>query len=201
VFTHKFIAGTNGQTVLALHGTGGTENDLISLAQSLFPEANVLAPRGNVTERGMARFFKRFAEGVFDVENLKAETLKLANFVLDSSQKYNFNADRVWGMGFSNGANIAASLLLERPEILSGAILLRAMTPFEPENLPDLNGKPIYIASGQYDPIVPVNDVSRLADIFRDTGANVKHQFVAGDHGLVSHEIESLKSWLGEINH
>jgi phospholipase/carboxylesterase len=200
VFIHKFIAGTSGQTVLALHGTGGTENDLVPLAQSLFPDANILAPRGNVMERGMARFFKRFAEGVFDVENLKSETQKLADFVLESSQKYDFDASQVWGMGFSNGANIAASLLLERPEILSGAVLLRAMIPFEPDALPDLTNKPIFIASGQYDPIVPVNDVVNLADILRDAGAKVKHQIVAGDHGLVSHEIESLKAWLGETN-
>ncbi|HEX9995902.1 MAG TPA: hypothetical protein VGB45_02065, partial [Abditibacterium sp.] len=128
-FIHQFLSGTTETTVLALHGTGGNENDLVSLAQTIFPGANVLSPRGNISENGANRFFRRFAEGIFDLENLREETEKLANFVIQSSQRYGFAANDVIALGYSNGANIAASVLLSRPEILRGAILLRAMTP------------------------------------------------------------------------
>ena len=199
-FQHQFLAGNSGEkTVLALHGTGGTERDLVGLAQKLFPGASVLAPRGNISERGAARFFARHAEGVFDLESLHHETAKLASFVEDAAQNYGFDAANVWALGFSNGANIAASLLLSHPHVLKGAVLLRAMTPFSPERVPDLRGKSVFLASGQYDPIVEISDVAGLADLLRNGGADVKHEIVAADHGLVGHEIETIAEWVKAV--
>ena len=195
-FIHQFELGTTGQIVLALHGTGGTERDLLSLAQSLFPGANVLSPRGKVSERGANRFFKRFAEGVFDLEDLKKQTDDLADFVGLSSRKYGFDAGNVWALGYSNGANIAASLLLQRPQVLAGALLLRAMTPFVSEQLPDLRGRRIFLAAGRFDPIVPVDDVEKLAGTFRESGAEVELRFQNAGHELVREEIEAIRAWV-----
>lgn len=195
-FIHQFVRGTGATTVLALHGTGGTETDLIPLAQSLFTDANVLAPRGNVSENGAARFFRRFAEGVFDLENLREETAKLAAFVAASSREYGFEAHKVVALGYSNGANIAASLLLWRPETLAGAVLLRGMTPFEPQNPPDLNGKPIFLASGRLDPIVPIQNVENLAQMLQKAGADVALRWQNASHSLANEEIEAAREFV-----
>ncbi len=197
-FIHQFVRGTSATTVLALHGTGGVETDLIPLAQSLFPNARVLAPRGNISENGAARFFRRFAEGVFDLENLREETAKLADFVAASGQKYGFEAQKVVALGYSNGANIAASLLLSRPETLAGAVLLRGMTPFEPQNRPDLDGKAIFLASGRFDPIVPTQSVENLAQIFQRAGADVELRWENASHGLTSADIEAAREFVAQ---
>jgi len=128
-------------TLLLLHGTGGNEDDLISVGKMLSSSASLLSPRGKVLENGMPRFFKRLAEGVFDIEDLKFRTKELADFVMGASKVYGFDLNRTIAMGFSNGANIAASLLLSYPETIKGAILFRAMVPFIPDSLPDLSGK------------------------------------------------------------
>lgn len=197
-FSYQFVRGTSATTVLALHGTGGAETDLIPLAQSLFANASVLAPRGNVSENGAARFFRRFAEGVFDLENLCEETAKLADFVAASSQKYSFEAENVVALGYSNGANIAASLLLSRPEILAGAVLLRGMTPFEPQNLPDLSRKAIFLAAGRFDPIVPIHNIENLSRMFQRAGADVTLCWEGGSHGLVNAEIEAARAFVAQ---
>lgn len=195
-FIHKFYQGTTSQTVLALHGTGGTESDLVSLAQTLFPGANVLSPRGKVSERGANRFFRRLAEGVFDLEDLRKQTDDLADFVTASAPQYGFDATQVWALGYSNGANIAASLLLQRSDVLAGATLLRAMTPFEPSVLPDLSGKRIFLAAGRFDPLVPVANIENLARLFREGGAEVELRFQNAGHDLMREEIEAIKEWL-----
>lgn len=197
-FIHHYQAGSRDFTVLALHGTGGSETDLIPLAQSLFAGANVLAPRGRVSENGAARFFRRFAEGVFDLENLRAETENLAAFVTQSARKYAFDSQKVVALGYSNGANIAASLLLCRPETLAGAVLLRAMTPFQTENWPDLSGKPIFLAAGRFDPIVPTQNIENLAQIFQSAGANVKLHWENAAHGLTSADIEAARQFIAQ---
>ncbi|BCM93473.1 putative hydrolase MhqD [Abditibacteriota bacterium] len=195
-FIHQFEAGTGEQTVLALHGTGGTERDLVPLARSLFPAANILSPRGKVSERGANRFFKRLAEGVFDLNDLHQQTDDLADFVIDSATKYAFDPAQVWALGYSNGANIAASLLLQRAETLSGAVLLRAMTPFEPPIVPNLVGKRIFLASGRFDPLVPVVNIENLSRLFREGGANVELRFQNAGHDLTREELEAIKQWL-----
>ncbi|MDP9254855.1 MAG: alpha/beta hydrolase, partial [Verrucomicrobiota bacterium] len=138
-FVHEFVSGTSERTLLLLHGTGGNEHDLIPLGRELDPAAALLSPRGKVLENGMPRFFRRLAEGVFDLEDLKKRTHELADFVVAETQHRKFAADQIVAVGYSNGANIAASMLLLRPEILRAAILFRAMVPLAPNNLPDLS--------------------------------------------------------------
>jgi phospholipase/carboxylesterase len=155
-------------TFLLLHGTGGNEQDLIPLAYELDKSAAILSPRGKVLENGITpRFFRRLAEGVFDLEDLKFRTNELADFVIDASKTYDFDLQYVIAVGYSNGANIAASLLLLRPEIFSSAILFRAMVPLVPEKLPDLSSKYIFMSSGLYDPIVSRQDAERLFSLFK----------------------------------
>lgn len=195
-FIHEFHPGTSARTVLALHGTGGDERDLVPLARTLLPDAAILSPRGRVLERGANRFFKRFAEGVFDLEDLRLQTDALAEFVAACARKYGFDTANVWALGYSNGANIAASLLLQRPKVLAGAVLLRAMTPFEPTASPDLSGKRLFLAAGRFDPIVPVADVQNLARLFQESGAHVELRFQNAGHDLAREEIEAARTWL-----
>ncbi|HJX26089.1 MAG TPA: hypothetical protein VJ252_08025, partial [Chthoniobacterales bacterium] len=136
-FIHEFVPGTSGRTLLLLHGTGGNEHDLLPLGRVLDPTAALLSPRGKILENGMPRFFRRLAEGVFDLEDLKKRTHELADFVAASAEQYQFAADKLVAVGYSNGANIAGSMLLLRPETFRTAILFRAMVPLVPENLPD----------------------------------------------------------------
>ena len=141
-FIHRFVPATDAYapTLVALHGTGGDEAALIPLAPAIHPGAAVLSPRGRVLERGMPRFFARLSEGVFDQEDLAKRTIELADFIAWAAERYGFDPRRVYAVGHSNGANIAASVLLARPEALAGGVLFRAMVPFEPEALPDLSG-------------------------------------------------------------
>ena len=185
-------------TILALHGTGGDENDLIPLARMVSPDAAILSPRGNVLENGMPRFFKRLAEGVFDLEDLKARTADLAQFIAAAAAKYTFEPSRVVALGYSNGANIAASLMFSNPGILKGAILLRAMVPFEPERLPPLQGTSVLLSAGRQDPMIPQASTSRLAAILKQAGADVTLSWYDTGHGLVPREMEQATRWFGE---
>src|SRR5882762_10774367 len=176
-FIHEFVPGTSNRTLLLLHGTGGNERDLIALGRELDPNAALLSPRGKVLENGMPRFFRRLAEGVFDLEDLKYRTNELADFVTAAAQHYGFATDQFVAVGYSNGANIAASLLLLRPEILRAAILFRAMVPLVPDRLPDLSSVRVWIGAGDQDPIIPPSEAQRLAKLFRDAGADVTIRF------------------------
>src|ERR1700752_1383617 len=137
-FIHVFQppAEPGGPILLLLHGTGGNEHDVVPVAALLLPGAGVLSPRGKVLERGMPRFFRRLAEGVFDIEDLKLRTAELGDFVTASAAEHHFSTRDVTGVGFSNGANIAGALLLLRPGVLGGAVLIRAMVPLIPDTLP-----------------------------------------------------------------
>jgi phospholipase/carboxylesterase len=184
-------------TFLLLHGTGGNEQDLIPLAYELDQRAAILSPRGKVIENGVApRFFRRLAEGVFDLEDLKFRTNELADFVNHASKTYDFDLQRIVAVGYSNGANIAASMLLLRPEILSSAILFRAMVPLVPETLPDLSNKHIFMSSGLYDPIVSLNEADRLFVLLKKTGAKVSLSWQESGHELTSEEVQKAKEWL-----
>jgi len=199
-FIHEFVPGTSSQTLLLLHGTGGNEHDLIPLGRELDPNAALLSPRGKILENGMPRFFRRLAEGVFDVEDLKQRTNELADFVAAAVQHYNLVADCLVAVGYSNGANIAASMLLLRPEILHAAILLRAMVPLVPDNLPDLSPVRIWISAGDQDPIIPKSETERLAQLLRRAGADVTIRFANAAHGLTSAEVETARHWLEQVN-
>jgi predicted esterase len=184
-------------TFLLLHGTGGNEQDLIPLAYELDEKAAILSPRGKVLENGITpRFFRRLAEGVFDLEDLKFRTNELADFVIDASKTYDFDLQHIIAVGYSNGANIAASMLLLRPEILSFAILFRAMVPLVPQTLPNLSDKRIFMSSGLYDPIVSRREADRLFGLFKKAGANISLSWQESGHELTIDEIGKAREWL-----
>ncbi len=170
---------------------------MLALGQQLDPEANLLSPRGNVLENGMPRFFRRLAEGVFDIEDLKVRTSELADFVTSAAERYKLDAEKITAVGFSNGANIAAAMMLLRPQVLRGAILLRAMVPLEPESPPpDLSGRRVLITSGEADPIIPMSNARRLAEILRSAGAEVTHVTQHAGHNLTRQDLVDAQQWL-----
>jgi predicted esterase len=197
-FIHTYVPGSSARTLLLLHGTGGTENDLVPLGRTLDPEANLLSPRGKVLENGMPRFFRRLAEGVFDEEDLIRRTHELAGFLEQAAEKYSFDPRELVAVGYSNGANIAGGLLLLRPGALAGAALLRAMVPLVPESLPDLKSVPVLIAAGNQDPIIPVEEPTELATLLRSAGADVTTSFEDAGHGLTAHTVEATRRWLAD---
>ena len=195
-FLHTFVPGGSARTLLLLHGTGGDENDLIPVGRALDPEAALLSPRGKVLENGMPRFFRRLAIGVFDEEDLIRRTHELADFIELASEQYRFDRQNLRAVGYSNGANIAASLLLLRPEALGGAALLRPMLPLIPEKLPVLKGLPVLIAAADHDTIAPPGGALELATLLRNAGADLTVSFENAGHGLTDETITTVKRWL-----
>jgi predicted esterase len=198
-FLHEFVPGNSDRTLLLLHGTGGNERDLIPLGRELDPNASLLSPRGKILENGMPRFFRRLAEGVFDLEDLEMRTNELAGFVAAAVRHYNLAPNDVIGVGYSNGANIAASMLLLRPEIMQTAILFRAMVPLVPENLPDLSSTQVWIGGGTQDPIIPTSETQRLVELLRRAGAEVTIRFFNAGHGLTNIDVETAGQWLTNL--
>ena len=198
-FIHEFVRGNSDRTLLLLHGTGGNERDLIPLAGELDPDASVLSARGKVLENGMPRFFRRLAEGVFDLEDLKKRTHELADFVISSADHYKIDNKQIVVVGYSNGANIAASVLLLRPEVLSEAILFRAMVPLVPEKLPDLSSTRVFIGAGAFDPIVATSESKELATLLRNAGADVTIRFFQTGHELTANDLDAARQWLGKL--
>ena len=199
-FTHRFEPGsTSGRpTLLMLHGTGGNEDDLLPLGRTLWPGAAMLSPRGQVLERGMPRFFRRLAEGVFDLEDLALRTDQLARFIGAAADRYGFDRGAVVAVGFSNGANVAASLLLKQPGVLAGAVLFRAMVPFEPASPVSFPGTPVWLGAGRSDPIIPAENVARLAELLKSAGAKVTLDWREAGHNLTAPEVEAAGKWLRE---
>ena len=199
-FIHDFVRGNSSRTLFLLHGTGGNEQDLIALGHELDPNAALLSPRGKVLENGMPRFFRRLAEVVFDLEDLKYRTNELTDFIAAAAQHYGFVADQLVAALYSNGANIAASMLLLRPEIIHRAILFRAMVPLIPDTLPDLSLLHVWIGAGDQDPIIPPSEVQRLVELLRRAGADVTIRFFNAGHGLTNDDVEAARNWLGALN-
>jgi predicted esterase len=195
-FVHRYFPGESGVTLLLLHGTGGDENDLVPLGRELAPGAAILSPRGKVSEYGAARFFRRLAEGVFDHEDLVFRTHELAGFIEGAAEEYGLDRSRLVAAGYSNGANIAASLMLLHPGLLGAAILLRAMVPFEPEGMPDLSGMPVFLAAGRRDQMIPPQNTERLAEILREAGADLDLRWRNTGHPLTYEEVADAKEWL-----
>lgn len=198
-FEHRYEPGDgSGTTLLVLHGTGGNERDLIPLARDLVPGASILSPRGKVLENGMPRFFRRLAEGIFDHEDLLFRTHELADFIEAAATEYNFDKSKLIATGYSNGANIAASLTLLHPGLLKAAVLLRSMVPFEPEVTPDLSRMPVFMAAGRMDQMITPDNTQRLAEILTDAGAEVDLRWRDTGHGLTYEEIQEAKDWLAQ---
>ncbi len=188
---------TNKTLILVLlHGTGGNEEDLIFLGKEIEPNASILSPRGKVLENGMPRFFRRLAEGVFDIEDLKFRTLELADFIQKCSLHYKFDLNQIIAVGFSNGANIATSILLLRHNILQGAILFRAMIPLVPNPLPDLSTKKILLSAGVNDPIVSRTETENLFRLFQKTNANIMLKWQQSSHNLIQEDILVARKWI-----
>jgi len=198
-FNHEFVPGTSERTVLLLHGTGGNERDLIPLGRELDPNAGLLSPRGKVLENGMPRFFRRLAEGVFDLDDLQKRTHELADFIVAASDRYKIDKQNMIAVGYSNGANIAASLLLLRPEVLSAAVLFRAMVPLIPETMPILSEKDVLISAGESDPIMPASETRKLVELLRNAGADVTIRFLQAGHQLTGEDIEVAREWLSKL--
>jgi len=196
-FEHIFQAPADSQapTLLLLHGTGGTEHDLIPLGESLAPGAGLISPRGKVLERDMPRFFRRLAEGVFDLDDLRFRTHELAAFVAAAAELYGFDRKRVTAVGFSNGANVAASMLLLEPGVLAGAVLFRAMVPIVPEPLPLLAGTPVFMANGRTDSLIPAAEAERLASLLRQAGADLTLEWQPGGHPLTRQDLTQAQRW------
>jgi phospholipase/carboxylesterase len=197
-FIHRFVPGNRpGATpLLLLHGTGGNENDLLSVGGALAPEAPLLSPRGQVLENGMPRFFRRLAEGVFDEDDVRRRAAELARFVAEAREAYDLGKVAPIAVGFSNGANIAAALLLLHPDTLSAALLLRPMVPLIPEQKPRLNGIPALIAAGRLDPIATPEHSQALADLLTQAGAEVTLHWSNAGHSLSRDDLEVGARWL-----
>jgi phospholipase/carboxylesterase len=195
-FVHRFIPGTvPGRTpLLLLHGTGGDENDLLPLGREVAPGAALLSPRGRVMEGPMPRFFRRLAEGVFDTQDVIRRAAELAGFVEAACAAYGIA--RPIAVGFSNGANIAAAMLLLHPQALAGAVLMRALAPVDPPSPPALTGVPVLVLTGNADLINPVSKAQRLVDALAEAGAEIAHEVVAGGHGLTQKDVELATAWL-----
>lgn len=193
---HRWVEGDGDATLLLLHGTGGDENDLLPLGRELAPGANLLSPRGAVSERGMPRFFRRLALGVFDEEDLVRRAADLAGFVAAAAERYGFDPKRVFALGYSNGANIAAALMLLHPRTLAGGVLLRPVLPLEPPAVPALDGVSALLAAGRDDPYAPHERVEALAERLRAGGADVELAWREAGHGLEPSDLRHAAVWL-----
>lgn len=200
-FAHRFVPGEDpaAPTLLLLHGTGGDEGDLLALGPHLSPASAVLSPRGRVNENGMNRWFRRLAEGVFDEADLIARAGELAGFVGEAADEYGFDPTRVVAVGFSNGANIAAALLLLHPRVLRGAVLFSAMLPVRPGALPDLSHAGVYMSSGRVDAMAPPDEAEALAELLTDAGAAVTLDWHDAGHHLGPAQLPAARAWLGKL--
>jgi predicted esterase len=194
-FRHFFGPGAGEVTLLTLHGTGGNERQLLGLAEAVAPGAPVLSPHGKVLEGAAPRFFRRFAEGVFDYDDLRFRTHELADWLAAAYQEYGIG-ERVVAIGYSNGATIAASLLLVRPESMLGGVLLRPSVPWVPEALPDLTGKRVLLVGGRHDTIVDPEQAERLSAVLSRAGAAVEHAWADAGHELTTGDVKAAQEFV-----
>ena len=198
-FIHRFVPAKDGseRTLLLLHGTGADENDLIDLGHALDPNAGLLSPRGKVLENGRPRFFRRLAEGVFDEADVVSRAHELARFVEDAATRYKIDMSNLVAVGYSNGANIAAAMMLLGATKFPEAILLRAMVPLSKlENQPDLKQTRVLISTGEFDPIARLPIAKKLAELFRAAGADVTLRPQSAGHELTPEDLASAREWL-----
>jgi phospholipase/carboxylesterase len=194
-FIHIFQKGdASKRPLLLLHGTGGNERDLLGLGASVAPGRSLLSPRGRVLENGMPRFFRRFAEGKFDEDDIRLRSAELKEFITSATAAHGLKAPIA--LGFSNGANIAAALLVLHPGLLAGAILLRAMAPFKVMPQVNLHGVHVLLSSGTNDTMIPKPESDRLAAYFSQSGATLTHKTLPTGHGLVQADITHTTEFL-----
>ncbi|MFL5466536.1 MAG: alpha/beta hydrolase [Gemmatimonadaceae bacterium] len=196
-FIHRFVPADSpsGETLLVLHGTGGNENDLIGIGQAVAPGAAILSPRGNVLENGAPRFFRRLAEGVFDPKEVRSRAEELARFIRAAVVTYRLDASRVFALGYSNGANVASTVMLIEPGVLQGAVLFRPMLVYEPDDNKDLSGSALLLSAGRMDPIVPTTSVERLVELFQSAHADVTLKWQLAAHNLLPSEVREAADW------
>ena len=198
-FVHRFVPAedsASGETLIVLHGTGGNEDDLVGIGQAIAPGAAILSPRGNVLENGAPRFFKRLAEGVFDPKEVRARAEELVRFIRAAIAKYGLDASRIYAFGYSNGANIASTVMFIEPRLLQGAVLFRPMLVYEPEEQSNLTSASVFISAGRLDPIVPVKSVERLVELLESSHAEVTLEWQQAGHNLVPSEVREAADWL-----
>jgi phospholipase/carboxylesterase len=194
---HVFEIGDLSRPLLLLHGTGGDERDLLSLGRKVAPRAALLSPRGNVSENGALRFFKRFAEGVFDLDDVARRAGDLARWLAAARARYELAEPDA--LGFSNGANTAAAMLLARGHDaapLRRVILLRAMVTVPTTPGVRLDGVSVLLISGTRDPIVPVENAKRLAAQMTAAGATVRHEILPAGHDLTPDDLRLARGFL-----
>lgn len=198
-YHHVFEPGSDPEAppLLLLHGTGGNENDLLRVGRAISPGSALLSPRGDVSEGGALRFFARLAEGTFDPQEITRRTHSLADFLLAAAGHYKIDPQRLIAMGFSNGANIAATLLLLRPETVAGAVLFRPMVVLDQPAAPgSLESRRVLLCHGTTDPLVPPEDPARLAALLRAGGADVKLASIPASHALTPLDVAAAQSWI-----
>lgn len=200
-FVHRFEPARDGDgpTLLLLHGTGGDETDLLDLGRALDPHAALLSPRGRVDEGGANRWFRRLREGVFDTDDLLARTDELADFVARAARHYQLDRSHLVAVGFSNGANIAATLLLRHPRLLRAAVLFAPMVPLDEPDAVNLSGTSVFLAAGRNDPIAPPEQADRLAELLTARGAVVELHWHPGGHGVDRRCLTQATAWLGKL--
>jgi phospholipase/carboxylesterase len=198
-FIHRFVPvqdSASGETLVVLHGTGGDENDLIGIGKAVAPGAAILSPRGNVLENGAPRFFRRLAEGVFEPKEVRSRAEELARFIRAAVTTYRLDPARVFALGYSNGANVASTVMFVEPGILRGAILFRPMLVYEPTVKNDLSGSAVFISAGRMDPIVPTASLEQLVELFESAHAEVTLKWQLVGHNLVPSEVSEAADWL-----
>ncbi len=194
-FIHKYLPGTLPVTILAMHGTGGDETDLLGVARAVFPGAAVLSPRGKTNEFGAYRFFSRLAPGQFDETEIAQRTAELAEWLEWAATEYGFDPKKLYALGYSNGANMAIATMLLYPGSIAGGVMLRPMPVIRPEPLPDLHGAPILLAAGETDPIVPAKAAHALATMLAQAGAAVDFAMMESGHDLTPEDFSGAKRW------
>ena len=196
-FIHRFIPGRDAgrrAPLLVLHGSGGDEHDLLPLAEQIGPGRAIVSPRGKTNEQGITRFFRRAADGAWDLDDLEQRTAELADFVRSARGAYGLPKPVV--LGYSNGANIGWSLLLREPGAFAGAILLRSMLPFDPRPLPDLSAIPVLLIAAHDDELIPVERAGLLAALLGEAGADVTYEVLRTGHGLTGEDLKLASEWL-----
>ncbi len=198
-FTYVTRETGSPEGLMLLHGTGGDEYDLVDLGRYIAPDLTLISPRGRAPENGMNRWFARHAEGILDEQDIKKRTAELHRFLPKATQAHGVSAKKLWALGFSNGANMAAAMLLLYPESFAGAVLFRPMLPLKPENLPDLKGKHLFIAAGTHDTMIPRESTEMLIGILQDQGAVLQVNWATAGHGFGQDEVVLAKQWFDSV--